>query len=233
MVHWSLEPENNNTVQARTRKLPEHEAALKLRGQPQLTEGPFGSALQFDGKGAFAESNYPGVGGNMPRTVAFWVNVPSDFKTSQAYAMVSWGDYKEEKPGAVWQISVNPAKEDGPIGRLRVGVHGGKVVGSTDLRNDRWHHVAVILYPAEHNSIDQQVLLYVDGKLESPTSRVLSFIETEVETSTHGVWLGRNVNVSKSAGGFFRGALDEVYIFDAALSQGDIRRLMERNEPPE
>ena len=232
MVHWSLEPGSDNIVNAQTQTLSEQGADLKLRGHPQLTEGPFGNALQFDGKGTYAETSYRGVKGNMPRTVAFWVNVPSDFKTSQAFAMVSWGDFKQENPGAVWQISINPVKQDGLIGRLRLGVHGGQVIGSTDLRDDQWHHVAVILYPAEQASLGQQVLLYVDGKLESLSNRVLNTIDTEVETSSHGVWLGRDVNTSKVKDGFFRGKIDEVYIFDVALSQEEIQTLMERNEPP-
>ena len=145
--------------------------------------------------------------------------------------MVSWGKWAHDDPGAVWQISVNPFSEDGPVGRLRVGVHGGMAIGSTDLRNDRWHHVAVVLYPSENPEFGQHVLLFVDGVLDPVSRRILGVIDTNTKEASHGVWLGQNINID-SKNRFFRGALDEVYIFDAALSQEDIRALMQRNEPP-
>lgn len=237
MVHWSMEMDDSSTMRARTRGLEEGNLGLRFFADgrdisPPTLDGPFGQAVQFDGEAIFGESGFKGIGGNAPRTVAFWVKVPSDFHTEQGFAMVSWGKWVPENPGSVWQISVNPLIKDGPVGRLRVGVHRGMAIGSTDLRDDQWHHVAVVLYPAENPEFGQHVLLFVDGALEPVSQRMLGVIDTSTQSASHGVWLGRNITTSASHGEFFRGALDEVYIFDAALSQGEIRALMERNEPP-
>jgi hypothetical protein len=191
-----------------------------------------GVFIHFDGEGAHAESSYRGIGGNHPRTVAFWVRVPRDFDLSQGFAMISWGQFDNKDPGRVWQVSANPLEKDGPVGRLRVGVHGGQAIGTTDLRDDQWHHVAVVLYPAANPNFGQHVLLFIDGLMEPISRRVLGVIDTDVAQANHGVWLGRDVTSPSDNGRFFRGALDEVYIFDAALSQEEIRALMERNEPP-
>lgn len=233
MIHWAMEPENGGRVHGRTHRSGEDDFDLILRNGTRPVPGSFDGAIHFDGLGGYAETQYRGIGGNRPRTVAFWARVPRDFDRHQGFAMISWGEFSELEPGRVWQISVNPLPRDGPVGRLRVGVHGGKAVGTIDLRDDQWHHIAVVLYPAAAPNFGQHVLLFIDGSLDSISSRTLGVIDTDVEQATHGVWLGRDVTSASGDGRFFRGVLDEVYIFDAALSQEEIRTLMEHNEPPQ
>ena len=120
--------------------------AIDQGGAPAWVDGVHGAALGFDGKGSYAESGFPGIGGGEARTVAFWVKVPTDFSIREGFGILSWGQHRSEGLGEVWQVSVNPLVEDGPVGRLRVGLHGGQVVGSTDLRDGEWHHAAVVLY---------------------------------------------------------------------------------------
>ena len=66
--------------------------------------------------------------------------------------------------------------------------------------------------------------------------RTLRTIDTDVNAN-HGVWIGRNItdrpeSPATAHGRFFRGGVDEVYIFGAALSPVEIRGVMERNEVP-
>ncbi|MCH7225669.1 LamG-like jellyroll fold domain-containing protein [Haloferula sp. A504] len=232
MAHWSFEPGNDGVIPGLSQGLGEEGADLELRSGTRLVDGPFGTAIHFDGEGGHGESSYRGIGGNRPRTVALWVRVPRDFDLQQGFAMISWGEFDEEDPGRVWQVSANPLERDGLVGRLRVGAHGGMAIGTTDLRDDQWHHVAVVLYPAADPSFGQHVLLFIDGSLEPISRRVLGVIDTQVQEASHGVLLGKDVTSNAHGVRFFRGAVDEVYIFDAALSQDEIRVLMERNEPP-
>jgi hypothetical protein len=232
MIHWDMEPAADGNVRARTRGLAEDVSILELRNGTQPIEGPFGTAMHFDGKGAYAETSYRGIEGKQPRTVAFWVKVPRDFDPKEGFAMVSWGRFPGEIPGSVWQISINPIEADGPVGRLRVGVMGGKAIGNTDLRDDQWRHIAVVLYPAANPDLGQHVLLYIDGSVETVSRRALGKIDTVVASADHGVWLGRDITSTPGAERHFRGGIDEVHIFDAALSQPEIRALMERNETP-
>lgn len=204
---------------------------------PSWVKGEFGAGLNFDGKGGFAESRFPGVGGNQARTICFWVKVPDDFSLKEGFAVVSWGKFDLRKPGEVWQVSVNPLKQDGPIGRLRVGVHKGQVVGETDLRDGKWHHVAVVLYGGSRPNVGTHVMLYVDGQPEVVSRRALPDVRTKIEEVGHGVWLGRNVTYTHSDpdhlyGGFFRGGVDELYIFDSALSRSQLMEVMTANQVP-
>lgn len=199
---------------------------------PKWVDGPYGKALAFDGLGNALETHFPGVVGDAARTVAFWLRLPEDFDSEQGYGIISWGDLAET--GNAWQISVNPYIHEGPVGRLRVGIYPSLVTGSTDLRDGRWHHCAVVLYKDERNGHRIPALLYVDGKMEATASKgVVTRIHTSSEEGARPVWIARSLRheePKRSRGtGFFRGDLDEIYIFDGALNQGQIENLMRFN----
>ena len=232
-IRWSFDETDGAILENTGSGLAEDRAAARLLSAGRDTkparriEGRFGRALRFDGVDDFAESGFEGVSGQAPRTVAMWVRIPVDHAPVQGYAMVCWG--KVEGKGSAWQISINPLAADGPMGALRAGTGQGAVVGSTDLRDGKWHHLAVVMYGGGMPSTATHVLLYVDGRLESTTRKSVRFINTEPATDPHGVWLGRNlsvVNPIPPEARFFRGELDEVHIFAAALDQAMIRRVM-------
>lgn len=241
-VHWSFEDAGADEMAGSVSGFEGDFFGMKrLRispgEKPWSEEAVFGRGLFFDGTGSYAESGFRGIGGKAPRTVCFWVKVPADFSPDEGYGILSWGQFAQDNPGGTWQISVNPAPEDGPIGRLRVGTHRGQVIGSSDLRDAKWHHIAVVMYPGSHPDVGKHVLLYVDGSLDEVSQRALREIDTEVESAEHGVWLGRNVRFTDESArregkGFFRGGLDEVFIFGAALSSDEVRALMKGNQVP-
>lgn len=204
---------------------------------PQWIEGQFGGGLSFNGKDDFVECEFPGIPGGEPRTVAFWVKVPRDSTTEEGYGIVNWGTHK---PGLAWQISINPQEKEGPLGRLRLGVHDGYVVGTTDLRDDRWHHCAVVMYGGHRPDSATHILLYLDGELEPAARKAVREIRTEIAgEEAHNMWLGRNLAYGPprnaySMGRFFRGGVDEVFVFNVALDRAQIRSLMKYNSvtPP-
>jgi len=204
---------------------------------PVWIPGVFGSAIAFDGKDGAIETPFRGVSGNSPRTIAFWLKVPRDFIPEEGYGVLSWGSLLEK--GAAWQIAVNPLETDANIGRLRVGIGGSQVVGTTDLRDGKWHHCAVVLYPESYARDVTQTLMFIDGQLETSTGRSVMTVPVHTDTSpeARAVWMGRSLGHGRTdrdsyGSGFFRGELDEVYIFDAALGTEDILKLMKENAPP-
>lgn len=196
---------------------------------PRWINGVSDAGIYFDGKGGYAESGYKGIQGGKARTVCSWVRVPKDFSDRQGFGIISWGNSK--RAGETWQISINPLKSDGQLGRLRLGLKGGQIIGSTDLRDGEWHHIAVVLYGGSNPNVGTHALLYVDGRKESVSRASLQEVKTTTSNSDHGVWVGRNVTYGNNKrshphGRFFRGGLDELYIFDTALSQNEIKELM-------
>lgn len=246
-VHWSFDEAGGWVAENRGQALGRTEdTKLYLRGHPnpetpgagtQWLRGPFGHAMSFDGRTGYAETPFPGIAGNAARTVALWVRVPKSFDVNQGHGIVSWGTLQS---GGAWQLSANCITEDGPIGRLRVGTYQtGAMVGTTDLRDGNWHHVAVVMYGgARSTEAVKNMLFYVDGRPEPIAHRSLREVDTDVANAHHGVWIGRNVafpllpKTANPVSKFFRGEVDEVYIFDSALSHQNIVRLMKENEPP-
>lgn len=197
---------------------------------PIYENGQFGQALFFNGKDAYVETAFKGIGGNKPRTVAFWAKVPEDFTVNNGYGMISWGLFNK---GTAWQISPNPEKREGPLGRIRIGTMSAPVVGTTDLRDRRWHHIAVVMYGGSESDTSTHILLYVDGQLENTSYKAVTKINTVLDSkSSRPLIFGRNMAFTKEnekINKFFRGWLDEIFIFDAALEQQQINNLMKTN----
>ncbi|MDC0088065.1 LamG domain-containing protein, partial [Akkermansiaceae bacterium] len=175
--------------------------------------------------------SYKGIQGGEARTVCSWVKVPKDFSLKQGFGIISWGN--STKTGETWQISVNPLEKDGEVGRLRLGLRGSQIIGNSDLRDGLWHHIAVVLYGGSNPNIGTHALLYVDGKKESVSRASLQEVKTTSNHDDHGLWVGRNVTYKDDErqplhGGFFRGGVDDLYIFNVALSQNEIQSLMEK-----
>ena len=234
-IRWRLDDGTGSTARAEVRGFTSSDADLTLKSTrgsplPQWVSGHHGGGLAFDGRGGYAESGFPGIGGTQPRTVSCWIRMPRDFTPADGFAIVSWGHPMATGRGEVWQISLNPLKNDGPLGRIRVGTHGGILVGSTDLRDDRWHHVAIVMFGGVRPDIGTHVLVYVDGDLEPISRRTLLTIDTRILDDGHGVWVGRNVthvdDKIANPSGFLRGAVDDLVIAAGALSQAEIRELM-------
>ena len=247
-VRWGFDELEGMVVRNTGRDLAaDHaDAELKSFGKtsslPQSVSGPFGKAMRFDGRGAHIESSYHGISGAAPRTVAFWVRVPRDLGLLESYGIINWGNVRAY--GGAWQISINSTANDGPIGNLRIGTHEGFVIGTTDLRDDEWHHCAVVMYGEPNGSPNTatHVLLYVDGELEPAARKSVRMINTKAlpEQEDHGIWMGRNLGyefegapAGESYGKFFRGEIDEMIISDTALSWAQIQRLMGENKMPE
>ena len=191
--------------------------------KPQWIKGKFGNALQFDGSSNFVETDFPGIGGADSRTVCFWVKAKEE---KNGYAVITWGSF--EKYGATWQISLNPNENDGPLGRIRCGTHNGQVVGTQDLRDNKWHHIAIVMYGGPKADVSTHILIFVDGKLENAYRKSIRQIDTDIESSTAiKVQMGKNAaNKSNTTHKFFRGALDEVYVFNYALNPKEIREII-------
>ncbi|MGC2062334.1 MAG: LamG-like jellyroll fold domain-containing protein, partial [Thermodesulfovibrionales bacterium] len=89
--------------------------------------------------------------------------------------------------------------------------NGAGVTGTKDLTDGNWHHVAAI-----RDASANQIRIYVDGILEN----------SEPATFTSGFDFSESLNigwVNKDSGFHFAGTIDEVAIYDGALSDIEIR----------
>ncbi|MCM8539799.1 MAG: FecR domain-containing protein [Lentisphaeraceae bacterium] len=233
-ILWRFDEGKGNTASEESSGYDEQfQAYLKStdNNQPKWIDGKHGKALEFNGKSNFVETDFPGIGGSDSRTVCFWVKAG---KEKNGYAIITWGSF--EKYGATWQISLNPNKEDGPLGRIRCGTHRGQVIGTQDLRDSQWHHVAVVMYGGPEADVSTHILIFIDGKLENAYRKSIRQIDTDIESQNAiKVQMGKNAatnNNPNTIHKFFKGALDEVYVFNYALNPNEIRNIIKNRLIP-
>ncbi|QQL44825.1 LamG domain-containing protein [Sulfuriroseicoccus oceanibius] len=193
--------------------------------------GIYGRAIRLDGDGAFLSSAFQGIPGTGPRTISMWVKLDPDTTLEHAYSMIAWGlpfDMKGQK----WQLCWNPDSLDGQPGAIRTEFGGGYVVGSTDLRDGRWHHIVSVFLGSNDDNIANSIRHYVDGKLEAVTSSAHQPINTDLDSpESRPTYIGRRLE-DDGLYSTFKGDLDEIRIFPAALTPKQVERLYRSNLPP-
>ena len=168
-------------------------------GDPEFVDGAVGMALNFNG------DYYVDCGGNAEfsfadaMTVSTWVNIRS--VTTAWMAMVAKGEN-------AWRLGIN---------NETTGIHyafsGGdrdwqQANTTTELNTDEWYHVAA--------TYDTNVgaLVYINGVLDASNANL-----DGIDTNEMPLLLGDN---PEATGRFFDGMLDEVKIYNRALSAEEI-----------
>ena len=229
-VHWNFESWDGNRSHSLTGP---HELEIfrhERTAEPTLVDGPFGNALAFDGDGLSAISNYPGVGGASARTVSFWIKLDPDVPGDQSNpnGILAWGSPQQSRK---WQISWNTRSFEGTVGAPRVELGNGYLIGSTDLRNGRWHHIAVVFLGGRNTDVSTHVRIYVDGRLEKSSGRRQQIVATDTTSeSARPLVLGRYLGTwdNRESFFYFHGTLDDVRVFETALLPSQVVGLAAR-----
>jgi hypothetical protein len=169
--------------------------------------GKWNLALQFDGiANQVVITGYKGILGAGNRTVAAWI------KTTNTGTLFYWG--VPSNNGQKWAVRVQ--NSNGTLGALRAECQGGYIVGNTDLRDGLWHHVACAF--TNNSTSITNVKLYVDGLLQGVSAQK----DTTINTVANGdVLIGCD-----NAPLYFSGVMDEVRIYNRALSAGEVASLV-------
>jgi predicted outer membrane repeat protein len=161
-------------------------------------------AVELDGNDAVVVNGFAGITGTHARTCMAWIKT-----TGTVGPIVYWGD--KNTAGALWDLRV------GSLGQLRLVAGSGPVVdGATKVNTGEWVHVAAVL-PEGGNSTTA-VQLYVNGVRETETVTA-GAINTKALAAFR---IGTNEN-----GNYFTGLIDDVRIFDRALTAEEIAEVAE------
>jgi len=169
-------------------------------------------------------SPFPGIAGDRSRTVAFWIK-PDPL--NRPMAVVSWG---HSDLGREWQVGLSFDQDSGKL-LARTEFGDGQVIGSHDLADGEWHHVVSTYIGGNEGSVEQLVRHYIDGEVDLAGTCGQHPINTDVNSSkARRLLVGHHLDNPTEF--YFSGQLDELYIFDRALSPAEIRQLHQYNAPP-
>jgi hypothetical protein len=182
-----------------------------VMGNPVFVAGKVGQAISLDGFNDFVEiTGYKGILGPNAVTVTAWVNTAN----TGTSAIIGWGPNVD---GQRFGFRINDS-------RLRTEHQGGNVQGDSYVADGRWHHVAVTVQ--ENVTISYpDVILYLDGIDDTrPTT----------DPDAYNITAALDVSIGRrpaSDDRYFIGLLDDVRIYDRALTQEEIAWLAGRTEP--
>ncbi len=240
LIHWSFDEPTGDAFAADSLGAPVAASSARLEPAPGAARvaaahasGQRRGALRFDGH-FYAGAQFPNIAQYAAHTVAFWVKVPKDANLANAYAMVAWGVNSRKLGSHPIHIGWNRNPNEAAVGVLRTDYGGGYAIGSTPLRDGRWHHIAVVLFPGTDSNHPLEVNQYVDGRLEgegrpSPPGSDIFMRATE-NISNDAFWLGCRVGINRVRSERFFGEMDEIFIADRALEPQEIVNLMEYNQ---
>ncbi len=240
-LHWSFDGDNGHTLSvAGSHPDGRRIAMAAVGGTPQREPGVVGGAISFDGSGTQLHTDWPGVPGGRPRTVAFWLKLPPVPEARKGelndYTLVHWGRNVDRAANDMWSVRATNYQYLQPESihqitdktHLTLELGAGWFSGSpsTELADGEWHHIAVRYNGDSSPGGRPVVTMFVDGRPEAARyfSKVAPFpIDTDTDTPDTSPM---KVATSRSGEGApFRGAIDELYIFDGPLEDEAIRTL--------
>lgn len=207
VAHWELD-EASGTI-APDSSGNGYDATLVGRTGPEWRTGPNGGALEFHGVGSYVNcSNSPIFDVTDALSVSAWINittVPADWA-----GIITKGD-------DAWRFSTFQRTTS-----LHFAVTGPPdywaVNGQTQLNPGQWYNVAATYDGTE-------IRLYVDGVEDA----IATAYDGGVTTDPFDVWIGGN---SDRPGREFDGLIDEVAVWNRALSINEIQWLAENQVIP-
>ena len=185
----------------------------KIMGGAKWAKGKIGGALEFDGSDDFVSIPNEGAFDITDGvTVSAWIRVESFTKPWQAF--VTKGDRAWRLHRANETKGVGFACSD--LSRQEVG----DLLGKADVADSQWHHVAGVLD-------GDKALIFVDGVKDTSAAS-----SPKISVNDYPVLIGAN---AQRAGRLFHGLIDDVRIYDRALSADELRVLANEGggaEPP-
>lgn len=147
-------------------------------------------------------------------TFAFWVKIVPRPGEDQNRVIASYG-----RSGAGWDFLCNLSGDRGARGAVRVEHGDGYIVGSTDIADGNWHHVAGRFLGGDDAAVPSHFHLFVDGRQETPSD----FATTSVASVRAG-----SMTLGKAADGGVEGWVDGVHLFREAVATSAIQSLAEQ-----
>jgi WD40 repeat protein/serine/threonine protein kinase len=184
----------------------------------QWVDGRIGGALQFDGEDDFVSLPIGTLLSTLNRaTIMLWVNFSNEGGAWQRIF-----DFGTDQTNYIYVCPRTGV--DGPMHTSMTTPEGkfANFDANSGTLASGWHHLAVIIEP-------DNLQLYLDGEVVGKTSGLYALSDLGVTTNN---WLGR---WQYPADAFFKGTMDDLRIYDYAMSQAEVTAVYagEEEQPAE
>jgi N-acetylneuraminic acid mutarotase len=188
--------------------------------------GPDGrGSMYFGGSSNAVAYGSRGILGDSARTVSMWMRRTVTSAPVLEESLVSWGDSANT---ASW---FNVMLTTGGLLAVKTSSAAtSNVRTSMALLDTSWHHVGVVVLPPGNNSIggfgtERNIRLFIDGENRTNSATATNaLINTLPSANLANGWITLGSN-SAGASGYYTGWLDDVRIYDMALTQQELRAL--------
>ncbi len=187
-------------------------ATIGTTGPPQWQPGAgrIGGALAFNGDGQRVEvpdSADKPLDGFAQLTAAAWIRLDSTNSTARAI-IAKRGSTSTSSIS--WQLGLNSSQ------RLTANIGSSSITGTTTLAADRWYHVAMVF---DGTLDDRRLKLFINGLPELFGTVSATNL---TRAATVPVRVGDYTTAAVSGASGFLGLLDEVRVYNRALSQEEL-----------
>lgn len=164
--------------------------------------------LDLDGRNDFADAAqmFSGLGQS---TMMGWIKLASDYSATGFVMGQDNFNIKIKMTGGNRQLTVTAKNQT--------------IQFSQNLDVDRWYHVSAVY----DNAATEKLKLYVNGQKDAVSS--VSSLSGTLGTSTARFVMGRNATANTE---FFKGSIDEVRIFNTALTDDMIQKMVYQEIKP-
>jgi hypothetical protein len=216
IAHWKLDETAGTTA---SDERGQHPGVLRnfANDNSQWVVGADAGGLRFDGIDDYVEVSYlPSMPIDRPRTIAAWIKLSSIPTASQT--LLVWG---QQPPAEHWRLEVDANR------RLRFFSGAGYAVATRVVGDTQWHHIAVALDPLVSNRPHvSDIRLYVDARPQA----VYELNEQELTANaTEDLRIGSPYDPAMSQS--FDGVIDDVRLYDTALSPAHVRQVYNATSP--
>ena len=192
-------------------------------GNPQTARGIIGDALDFDGVDDYVA--LPDLGHNREVTVEVWARIDRPIRPREVYGLVSTFGVPHQMPGSVVTFSVRFNVEFDQIHLSRDDESSNWSSRRGPVKPFRWYHFA---YSCDVMKPGHELVSYFNGN-GGPIDPELAFQPNpelpRVEASPINMTSLRIG--SERTGRYFPGLLDEVRIYDRALTVEEVQQNFE------
>lgn len=258
-LHWNFDDPSNEQlipqVNLPTRQAIESKLLTSNESPTSKpSTGKFGNAISV-APNDHIQTDWHAISGTAPRTVAYWLKIPpGDFHLQP---IIAWGaqDGKYDQTNRAFHTYIQQPEEDPfnppeerAVRNTTTGLSFGAYwLGSyTPIADNQWHHIAYVYTGKSKPDKTPKVYCYIDGKLD-PTQHYARSIEsgkqlTEVKISTasvdnegdalslfNDIWKIRRDDKPLDFEAPPAISMDELYIFQGALSHEEILNLYKNN----